>query len=59
MWKYGILVDEELREQVVEVRRINDRVLTVKLVIRGITLNMISAYAQQVGLEVEIKKRFW
>ncbi|KAG5598931.1 hypothetical protein H5410_030301 [Solanum commersonii] len=53
-----ILVDVELREQLVEVRKISDRVMMVKLVIRVLTLNIISAYAPQVGLDKEVKKRF-
>ncbi|KAG5568125.1 hypothetical protein H5410_064855, partial [Solanum commersonii] len=36
----GILVDGDLREQVVEVRRINDRLMMVKLVIGGCTLSL-------------------
>ncbi|PHT29857.1 Oligopeptide transporter 3 [Capsicum baccatum] len=55
----GILVDEELRGQVVEVKRINDRLMTIKLVIWGFTLNVCSAYAPQVGSEGEEKMRFW
>ncbi|KAL3355926.1 hypothetical protein AABB24_016872, partial [Solanum stoloniferum] len=47
----GILVDGDLREQVVEVRRISDRLMTIKLVIGGCTLSVISAYAPQVGLD--------
>ncbi|KAG5608981.1 hypothetical protein H5410_020262 [Solanum commersonii] len=35
----GILVDGDLREQVVEVRRINDRLIIVKLVIGGLDLD--------------------
>jgi len=54
----GILVDGDLREQVVEVRRINDRLMTIKLVIGGCTLNIISAYAPQVGLDEEAKISF-
>ncbi|PHT91150.1 hypothetical protein T459_06263 [Capsicum annuum] len=50
---------EELRGQVVEVKRINDRLMTIKLVIRGFTLNVCSAYAPQVGSEGEEKLRFW
>nr|XP_009586747.1 uncharacterized protein LOC104084560 [Nicotiana tomentosiformis] len=41
----GTLVDRELRESVVEVRQVNYRVMTIKLVVGGITLNVISAYA--------------
>ncbi|WMV47915.1 hypothetical protein MTR67_041300 [Solanum verrucosum] len=55
----GILVDGDLREQVVEVRRINNRLMTIKLVIGGCTLSVISAYAPQVGLDEEAKKRFY
>ncbi|KAH0668323.1 hypothetical protein KY285_029529 [Solanum tuberosum] len=55
----GILVDGDLREQVVEVRRINDRLMTIKLVIGGCTLSVISAYAPQVGLDEEAKKLFY
>ncbi|XP_019225234.1 PREDICTED: craniofacial development protein 2-like [Nicotiana attenuata] len=52
----GILVDREL---VVEVRRVNDRLMSIKLVVGGFTVNVISAYAPQVGLDQEVKKQFW
>ncbi|XP_070008865.1 uncharacterized protein [Nicotiana sylvestris] len=55
----GILVDSHLRESVVEVRRVNDRLMTIKLVVGECTLNVVSAYAPQVGLDEEIKMRFW
>lgn len=32
----GILVDEELKEQVVEVRRVNDRIMAIKIVVGGL-----------------------
>nr|XP_016445153.1 PREDICTED: craniofacial development protein 2-like [Nicotiana tabacum] len=40
-----ILVDRELRESVVEVRRVNDRLMSIKLVVGECTLNVISVYA--------------
>nr|XP_009789322.1 PREDICTED: craniofacial development protein 2-like [Nicotiana sylvestris] len=55
----SILVDMELREYVVEVRRVNDRLMFIKLVIGECTLNVVSAYAPQAGLDVEVKRRFW
>ncbi|XP_019235201.1 PREDICTED: craniofacial development protein 2-like [Nicotiana attenuata] len=55
----GILVDRELRELVVEVRHVSDRLMTIKLVVGGSTVNVISAYAQQVSLDDEVKRRFW
>nr|XP_016494529.1 PREDICTED: craniofacial development protein 2-like [Nicotiana tabacum] len=54
----GILVDKDLRELVVEVRRVNDRLMTIKLVVGGFTLNIISAYAPQASLDEEVKRRF-
>ncbi|KAF3671847.1 Iron-sulfur cluster assembly enzyme ISCU, mitochondrial [Capsicum annuum] len=55
----GILVDEELRGQVVEVNGVSDRPMTIKLVIWGSTLHVCSVYALQVGLDEEVKARFW
>ncbi|XP_070015105.1 uncharacterized protein [Nicotiana sylvestris] len=55
----GILVDSHLRESVVEVKRVNDRLMTIKFVVGECTLNVVSAYTPQVGLDEEIKRRFW
>nr|XP_016499080.1 PREDICTED: craniofacial development protein 2-like [Nicotiana tabacum] len=55
----GILVDRDLREIVVDVRGVNDRLITIKLVVGGVILNVISAYAPQVGLVEDVKRRFW
>nr|XP_016440857.1 PREDICTED: craniofacial development protein 2-like [Nicotiana tabacum] len=57
--RVGILVDKDLRELVVEVRRVNDRLITIKLVVGGFTLNIISVYASQAGLDEEVKRHFW
>ncbi|XP_019259245.1 PREDICTED: uncharacterized protein LOC109237393 [Nicotiana attenuata] len=57
--RVGILVDRDLRESVVEVRRVNDRLMFIKLVIGECTLNVVSAYAPQAGLDEEVKRRFW
>ncbi|XP_070007557.1 uncharacterized protein [Nicotiana sylvestris] len=55
----GILVDRDLREYVVEVRRVNDRLMFIKFVIGECTLNVVSAYAPQAGLDEEVKRCFW
>nr|XP_016448451.1 PREDICTED: craniofacial development protein 2-like [Nicotiana tabacum] len=55
----GILVDKDLRELVVEVRMVNDKLMTIKLVVGGFTLNIISAHATQAGLDEEVKRHFW
>ncbi|XP_047259756.1 uncharacterized protein LOC124892526 [Capsicum annuum] len=54
-----MLVDEELRGQVVEVKRVSDRPMMIKLVIGGFTLHVYSFYAPQVGLVEEVKVSFW
>ena len=42
-----------------EVRRQGDRIILVKLVISDMVLNVISAYAPQVGLDESVKRQFW
>ncbi|XP_019251197.1 PREDICTED: craniofacial development protein 2-like [Nicotiana attenuata] len=54
-----ILVDRELRESVVEVRRVNDRLMIIKLVVGQCTLIIVSADAPHAGLDEEVKRRFW
>ncbi|XP_070026014.1 uncharacterized protein [Nicotiana sylvestris] len=49
----------ELRESVVEVRRVNDRLMSIKLVVKECTINIVSAYALHAGLDEEVKGRFW
>ncbi|XP_016546434.1 craniofacial development protein 2-like [Capsicum annuum] len=55
----GILVNEEFRGRVVKVKRISDRLTSIKLVFEGFTLNMYSVYTPQVGLGGEEKIQFW
>lgn len=50
----GILVDKDLKKQVVKVRRVNDEMMMIKLVVGGLILNIISVYAPQVGLDEEV-----
>ncbi|KAG5591266.1 hypothetical protein H5410_041780 [Solanum commersonii] len=46
-----------MEEQVVEVKRVNDRMMAIKLVMGRLTLSIISAYAPQAGLNEDVKKR--
>ena len=55
----GILIDKNLQNNVVDVRRRGDRIILVKLVVGEAVLNVISAYAPQVGLSEEAKRKFW
>ena len=51
----GVLIDKSLKNSVVGVRRQGDRIILVKLVIGDMVLNVISAYAPQVGHDESAK----
>ncbi|KAF7694127.1 hypothetical protein C0J45_16005 [Silurus meridionalis] len=55
----GVILKEEYCKSVVEVKRVSDRVMNVKLEVEGILIYVISAYAPQVGCEIEEKEKFW
>ncbi|XP_016558075.2 uncharacterized protein LOC107857762 [Capsicum annuum] len=54
-----ILVDKELRGQVVEVKRVSDRPMMIKLVIGEFTLHVCRVHEPKVGLGEEVKVTFW
>ena len=55
----GIVVREELVESVLEVKRVSDRLMAMKLEIKWSILNIVSAYPPQVGNSMEKKKDVW
>ena len=55
----GILIDRRLKDGVVDVRRQDDWIILVRLVFGDSALNVISAYAPQVGLSESSKSQFW
>ncbi|KAI5623399.1 hypothetical protein C0J50_17186 [Silurus asotus] len=55
----GVILKEENSKSVVEVTRVSDRVMNVKLEVERLIINVISAYAPQVGCEMEEKEKFW
>ncbi|KAI5105879.1 hypothetical protein C0J45_3576 [Silurus meridionalis] len=55
----GVILKGEYSKSVVEVKRLSDRVMIVKVEVEGMMINVISAYAPQVGCEMEEKERFW
>ena len=50
------MIDKSLKNTVVGVKRQGDKIILVKLVIGDIVLNVISAYAPQVGLDESAKR---
>ncbi|KAK3526991.1 hypothetical protein QTP86_006131 [Hemibagrus guttatus] len=55
----GVVLKEEFVRNVLEVKRVSDRVMSLKLEIEWVMLNVVSGYAPQVGCELEEKERFW
>jgi hypothetical protein len=54
----GILIDKSLKNGVVAVRRQRDKIIMIKLIFEDLVFNVISAYAPQVGLSDDVKRRF-
>jgi len=53
------LIKKDLVEQVVEVRRKSDRIMSIKLVVGLEIFNVVNIYASQIGLDENIKRFFW
>ena len=53
-----MIIDKQLLEDVVEVRRKSDRILLFKLILGKENFNIISVYAPQVGLDEASKRQF-
>ena len=55
----GLVVREELVKSVLKVKRVSDRLMSIKLDIKGSNLNIVSAYAPQINNSMEKKNNFW
>ncbi|XP_051809100.1 craniofacial development protein 2-like isoform X4 [Acanthochromis polyacanthus] len=55
----GVILKEEFVWNVLEVKRVSDGVMSMKLEIEGVMFNVVSGYAPQVGCELEEKEKFW
>ena len=54
----GIVVREELVESDLEVKRVSDRLIAIKMEVKGSILNIVNAYAPQVNNSMEEKNDF-
>ena len=54
-----IVVREELAASFLKVKRVSDRLMAIKLEVKGLILNIVSAYALQVNNSMEEKKDLW
>ena len=57
--KNGIVVREELVKNVLEVKRVSDRLMAMKLEVKGSIPNIVGAYAPRVKNSMEEKNYFW
>ena len=55
----GVFIAENWIDSVVNVVKVNERIMYMKLVIGKQIVNVVSAYAPQVGLSAEEKDDFW
>ncbi|KAG2460172.1 CFDP2 protein, partial [Polypterus senegalus] len=55
----GVILKKQYVKSVLEVKRVSDRVMIVKLEIGGVMMNVVSAYAPQVGRAMAEKEDFW
>ncbi|XP_037787799.1 craniofacial development protein 2-like [Penaeus monodon] len=55
----GIILDPEMKKNVLEVNRKSDRLMRVKIQVENTIINIVSAYASQTGCEEEEKEEFW
>ena len=55
----GVFIAERCIDSVVEVVRVNERIMYVKLMIEKQIVNTVSAYAPQASLSAEEKDDFW
>ncbi|KAK2880212.1 hypothetical protein Q8A73_022910 [Channa argus] len=55
----GAILKEQFVRNVLEVKRVSDRLMSLKLEVEGVMFNVVSGYAPQVGCELEEKEKFW
>jgi hypothetical protein len=53
-----IVIDKGLKDGVVDIKRQRDMIILVKLIVEDLFLNVISAFAPQIGLNESVKKQF-
>jgi exonuclease III len=54
-----IVLDKSLKDGVIDIKRQEDRIILVKLLVGELIFNFISTYAPQIGLNESVKMQFW
>lgn len=52
-------MEKEWKKDIMDVKRVGGRIITLKFVVEQKTINIISAYAPHVGLAEHLKVNFW
>ena len=55
----GVIVSENIKSNVIEVKRVSDRLMIVRLAFGKAVVNVVSAYAPQMGCTDDEKEKFW
>jgi hypothetical protein len=55
----GIVLDKSIKDGVVDIKRQEDMIILVKLLVGDLIFNIISDYAPQIGLNESVKMQFW
>jgi hypothetical protein len=53
------VLDKSLKDGVVDIKRQENMIILVKLLVGDLIFNVISAYAPQIGLNESVKMQFW
>jgi hypothetical protein len=56
--RVSIVLDESLKDGVVDIKRQGDMIILVKLRFRDLVFNVISAYIPQIGLNESVNMQF-
>jgi exonuclease III len=54
-----IVLDKSLKDGVVDIKRLVDMIILVKLLIGDLVFNVISSYTPQISLNESVKMQFW
>ncbi|XP_069993537.1 craniofacial development protein 2-like [Penaeus vannamei] len=55
----GIILNDDIKKGVLSVKRRSDRIIWMKVDLEGEIVNIMSAYAPQMGCDEEEKTQFW
>ncbi|XP_048483178.1 craniofacial development protein 2-like [Plutella xylostella] len=55
----GIVLDKDLKNNIIEINRVSDRIIYIRILLGDLALTIMSVYAPQAGCDERIKEKFW